>query len=115
MKLLPILLLAVSAFGQCGPSCLPPAYTIKLAWDASAGAAGYNVYRATAINGQYVRQNASLVTVTAWSDANVAQGGVYAYYVTAVGDSGAESGESNTIDEFLPATTYQAPKHRRHR
>lgn len=64
-----------------------PATQANLSWNASAGAASYNVYR----NGTLVGNTAN----TSYTDSPAS--GNYSYYVKAVGYNGLESNASNTV------------------
>jgi fibronectin type 3 domain-containing protein len=71
---------------------------IALSWSASAGAASYNVLRATSSNGSYTTVATGL-TGTSYTDTGLADGTTYYYAVTATNGSGssANSAQVNTI------------------
>jgi hypothetical protein len=71
-----------------------PQHSVSLFWNASAGVAGYNVYRSTSSTGTYVRINSSLDANTAYTDSSVLSGQTYYYEATAVNSSGQESARS---------------------
>ncbi len=76
---------------------------IDVTWNAAAGAAGYNVYRAESdCPGSNYTLVASGVTGTHFEDTNVSIGTTYAY-VAAAGDGACESGQSN-CDSAMPIT-----------
>jgi len=67
--------------------------TISLAWNAITGAASYNIYRATSINGTYIKVNSNTVTGTSYTDTGLTASTTYYYYIRAVsgGIEGAKS------------------------
>ena len=73
---------------------------MTIAWQAVAGAAGYNVYRAAE------KVSAAPVAATRWVDAGLASGTVYRWAVTAVDRAGAESAPSAAA---VGTTTGTAP------
>lgn len=68
-----------------------PQHSVNLSWNASAGVAGYNIYRSTSSTGTYVRINPTLEANTAYTDSSVVSGQTYYYEATAVNSSGQES------------------------
>jgi len=66
---------------------------INLSWNASAGATGYNVYRASVTGGPYTLVSSS-VSGTNYSDSGLPVSATYYYVVTAT-DAGGESAYSN--------------------
>ena len=78
-----------------GPGVTPN--SVNLSWTASTSAnvAGYNVYRAAASSGPYVRVNSALVVATAYTDTTVLPGQTYYYVATAVDSSSIESAHSS--------------------
>ncbi|HDT13597.1 MAG TPA: M28 family peptidase, partial [Candidatus Aminicenantes bacterium] len=68
--------------------------SIHLDWTAQADASGYNVYRATASHGGYVKINTTPVAGASFVDDNVGTGLTFFYAVTAVGPTGLESNRS---------------------
>ena len=77
----------------------PSVGTISLDWfnNSESDLAGYNVYRSTTSGSNFVKQNASLVTFSNYSDSNVVDGTVYFYQVSAVDNTGNESTFSTEI------------------
>lgn len=67
---------------------------VTLAWTASSGLTGYNVYRSTTNGGSYSKLNSSAVTATSYTDATAINGTTYYYVVTAFNTPG-ESVHSN--------------------
>jgi beta-glucanase (GH16 family) len=74
---------------------------VGLSWNASAGAASYNVYRSRSAGTETLYQSG--VTTTLFADTGVTNGTTYYYKVTAV-NAGGESAESNEA-----SATPQAP------
>jgi fibronectin type 3 domain-containing protein len=67
---------------------------VSLAWNASTGAASYNLYRS--VNGAaYSQLNTSPITTTSHTDSGLTNGTPYCYEVTAVNSSGGESAKSS--------------------
>jgi fibronectin type 3 domain-containing protein len=58
---------------------------------------GYNVYRSTTSGGPYIRQNGGLLSSPTFIDANVTNGIIYYYVVTAVDTSLNESANSSQV------------------
>jgi hypothetical protein len=81
-------------------------YSVSLTWAAPSGASdqvvGYNIYRATGSSSTYVKLNSSVNAPVVFSDATVATGASYDYYVTSVDSSGNESVPSNTATLNIP-------------
>lgn len=70
--------------------------SVALSWTASVGAvAGYNVYRSATAGGPYSRDNASLVTGTAYTDDGLSACATYFWIARAVDGAGVESANSN--------------------
>jgi hypothetical protein len=69
--------------------------SVSLSWAAVSGATGYNVYRAFAANGNYIKVNASSINATNYTDSNL-DSCTYYYKVTAVNSSG-ESALSSSV------------------
>ncbi|QOV91332.1 PA14 domain-containing protein [Humisphaera borealis] len=69
---------------------------LTVSWSAVADtdAAGYRVYRASAIDGTYTQMSGALVTGTTWTDTSVLVGETWFYKVSAVDTSGNESAQS---------------------
>jgi hypothetical protein len=80
-----------------------PAHSVSLAWSASSGAVGYNIYRGSVTGGPYTMINPSLNTSTSYSDTTVAAGTTYYYVVTAVDSSSNESAYSNQAKAVVPS------------
>jgi fibronectin type 3 domain-containing protein len=88
-------------------AALPPiSRTVSLSWMASTSPniVGYNVYRATASGGGYVKLNGSPVSGTSYIDASVIAGQVYYYVATAVDGSSNESVYSAEASAQVPLT-----------
>lgn len=82
-------------------------HTVSLSWTASTDAAAnpsltYNIYRATACSGAFVKLNASPGAATTYLDSAVFAGNTYCYQVTAV-LSAIESVPSNVVAAVIPA------------
>lgn len=79
--------------------------SIRVSWDPSNSAylAGYNIYRASTINGSYTKLNtAGLVSDLFYNDDfNLVQGDSYFYYVTTVDTFGNESPPSDKISTIF--------------
>jgi hypothetical protein len=78
------------------------AHSADLAWNASAGAVGYNVYRGTVSGGPYSSLTATPVTTTSFVDTSVQVGQTYYYVVTSLNSNGAESAFSNQAGATIP-------------
>jgi fibronectin type 3 domain-containing protein len=85
---------ASAATASLSGTGIAPRHTVNLSWNASAGVAGYNVYRSTSSTGTYVRINSTLDANTAYTDSSVVSGQTYYYETTAVNSSGQESARS---------------------
>jgi hypothetical protein len=78
-------------------------HSVTLNWDASASkVSGYNVYRSTTSGSGYIKLNASLVTVTSYTDTSVQSGSTYFYVTTSVDANGVESADSNQATAVVP-------------
>jgi len=66
---------------------------VSLAWNASSGAASYNLYRSVN-GGAYTLLNTSPITTTSYTDSSLTNGTPYCYEATAVNSSG-ESAKSS--------------------
>ena len=75
---------------------------VRLAWDAVAGAAGYNIYRAAESHLNYLKINDMPVTSGQYLDDDVSAGGVYYYVVTAVDGAGLEGNRSREESVAFP-------------
>jgi glycosidase len=71
--------------------------SVTLVWDASAGAAGYNVYRSPLSGGGWVRANAAPITGLTFTDSDLENGRTYHYVVRALDEPGNESRDSNEV------------------
>jgi fibronectin type 3 domain-containing protein len=78
------------------------AHSADLAWNASSGAVGYNVYRGTVSGGPYASLTGNPVTTTSFVDANVQVGQTYYYVVTSLNSNGVESAFSNQATATIP-------------
>lgn len=78
-------------------------HSVSLTWNASSGAAGYNVYRGGVSGGPYAIVNTSLDALTSYTDTTVSAGTTYYYVVTAVDSSSNESGYSNQATAAVPS------------
>src|SRR5262245_18775589 len=82
------------------------AQSVKLAWDVSSAAAGYNVYRSKQ-RGVYSKspQNRSTIrTNSSFTDLNVQKNQTYYYVVTAVNSAGLESSYSNEVQAVVSSS-----------
>ena len=70
---------------------------VSLAWNASAGAAGYNVYRSPVSGGGYVKVNAAPLPGTSFTDTVLKNGVNFFYGVTALDWVGNGSAYSNEV------------------
>jgi len=86
----------------------PGAESVVLTWNASNGAAGYNVYRATASQGPYTKLTSVPTTNLTFTDGTVQNGTTYYYATTAVDASGHEGAYSNLAPAMVPVPP-QAP------
>jgi hypothetical protein len=66
-----------------------------LSWNAVTDAAGYNIYRSTALLGNYTKINPELVTDTTYEDQLLTNGVTYYYYLKSVDTNGLESVQSD--------------------
>jgi hypothetical protein len=91
---------ALSGTGQA------TAYQVALTWDAPVGSTvpvtGYDIYRAVSGSSSYQRLNPSVVTSTTYTDATVADGTSYSYYVVSVDAAGSQSAPSNYFSVVIP-------------
>lgn len=93
----------LTAVSTAGPS------QAALNWSApaSTNVGGYNIYRATAAGGPYMKINASLVPGTSYTDSTVSTGTRYWYRVRAIADGVSpelEGLDSNTASGRVPPT-----------
>lgn len=81
-------------------------HQVALSWNAPGGSSdpisGYNVYRATSGSSSYQKLNASADGQSTYTDTSAQSGSTYAYYVTTVDSTGAESTPSNTATVAVP-------------
>jgi len=70
---------------------------VSLAWNATSGAAGYNLYRSPLSGGGWVRVNSALLTGTGFTDSGLRNAQTYYYVVTALDSVGNESAYSNEV------------------
>lgn len=78
--------------------------TVKLSWTTVEAAEGYNVYRAAAIDGDYVKVTAEALESASYTDSSLASNTVYFYKVTAVNLKG-----ESELSEAVEARTQQLP------
>jgi uncharacterized repeat protein (TIGR01451 family) len=71
-----------------------PAEKVVLSWGSVPGAAGYNLYRKSAEETDYIKVNTNVISSSSYEDKNVAQGKDYEYYVAALDVYNAESERS---------------------
>jgi hypothetical protein len=78
-------------------------YSVKLFWNLSPDAVGYNIYRSYAAKGKYHKINSALDPITEYSDSKVASGHTYYYAATSVNSSGQESARSKPpVEAVVP-------------
>lgn len=82
--------------------------SVDLSWKAPAASdvAGYNIYRATSIDGEYTKRNTSLVTATVFSDTGVNPATEYFYRVSSVnirGEADSDAVNVTTRNGPLPS------------
>jgi glycosidase len=70
---------------------------VSLAWNAVAGAAGYDVYRSVVTRGGYVKANGAPVTGTNFTDTGLRNARTYYYVVRALDGPGNASADSNEV------------------
>ncbi|MCM3634240.1 S-layer homology domain-containing protein [Paenibacillus camelliae] len=81
--------------------------TIDVSWTASEDASGYNVYRSTSAEGNYVKVNTQLITATKLEDSGLTPKTAYYYKVTAVNDGG--ESERSTAAYAVTDSIYTGP------
>jgi hypothetical protein len=92
--------LAVSLAGTGESS---PTYTVLLTWDASTSqVAGYIVLRSETSGGPYTPLFGAALNALSYTDTTVSSGTTYYYVVTALGETGIESGLSNQVMVIIP-------------
>jgi hypothetical protein len=78
-------------------------YSVKLFWEVSLDAVGYNVYRSYAPKGKYHKINSALDPITEYSDSKVVSGHTYYYAATSVNSNGQESPRSKPpVEAVVP-------------
>lgn len=75
-------------------------HSVTLTWDPSQGAASYNIYRAPAHGGPYLKQ-ASGIAGTTYTDTQITHNQTL-YYVTTAVNGNYESGYSNESVAVIP-------------
>ena len=76
--------------------------TIGLTWASVAGATSYNIYRGASAGGEGTTAYQTGVTATGFSDAGLATGTTYYYFVTAVNGAGESSHSAETSATTVP-------------
>jgi fibronectin type 3 domain-containing protein len=78
--------------------------SVSLSWTASTSstAAGYNVYRASALDGPFTKLTATPITGTTYTDNTAQASSTYYYAVTAVDASSNESAYSAAAQSVVP-------------
>jgi fibronectin type 3 domain-containing protein len=97
---------AVTPLPPTGLTATPGNAQVALAWNASAGAASYNVKRATVSGGPYT--TAASPISTNYTDTGLTNGATYYYVVTAVNSAG-ESGNSSEASATPQASASLPP------
>lgn len=92
--------------GPCITNTIPSPHSVLLTWtpSVSGNLIGNNIYRGTTAGGPYTKLNSSPVAGTTYTDTTVQNGVTYYYVVTAVNNTGAESGYSNMGTAVVPST-----------
>lgn len=94
---------ATTPAAPTGLKATPSSSYVSLAWTASSGATGYNVYRATSQTGTYTKLTVTPVTTPSYRDSAVTSGATYWYTASAVG-SGGESARSAAVSATVGST-----------
>jgi hypothetical protein len=89
--------------GTCVTSASSHVVSINWAASASSNIAGYNIRRSTISGGPYTLVNAALITSLTFDDVSIQPGQPYYYVVTAVDNSGNESGYSAESTVTVPS------------
>jgi hypothetical protein len=80
-----------------------PQHYVTVDWTENAtNIAGYNVYRKAAGATSYTKLTSTMTTATAYTDHNVTAGATYTYVVTAISNTGVESGFSQPATATVP-------------
>jgi hypothetical protein len=80
-------------------------HSVTLTWTASTSLniVGYNIYRSIVSGGPYTKINATPLALVTFVDTGIQPGQAYDYVVTAVDNTGAESGFSNQAQTIIPS------------
>jgi glycosidase len=70
---------------------------VALTWNASSGAASYNIYSTPVSGGGYIKANSSPVTGTSFTVTGLTNGGTYYFIIKALDSIGNESTASNEV------------------
>jgi len=83
--------------------------SIKLTWNVTNGASGYNIYRSVNSNSGYEKINTGLITSNEFTDTNVSQNTAYYYKVSAIVDNveTAQSAGIAVITRLIAVTNVQ--------
>ncbi len=97
--------LASEGLSGTGTVTVPVQHSVGLSWNESpSDVNGYNVYRAAASGGPYVKVNPSVDSGANYSDGDVNAGQTYYYVVTSVEGDGTESNYSSEVAATVPAS-----------
>jgi hypothetical protein len=77
--------------------------TINLSWTAAANALGYNIYRATAVDGTYTKINSAPITAASYSSTGLNPNTIYYYKVSVAGGSSSDAVSATTGGSGIPA------------
>lgn len=79
-------------------------HSVTLSWSegTSSTVSGFNVYRGTVSGGPYTKLTSTSVTSMTYTDSSVNAGATYYYVVTAISNTGAESGYSTPVQAIVP-------------
>jgi len=86
-------------------SAPPPAvqHSVTIDWtENSTNVAGFNVYRKASGATLYSKITSTMTTATSFVDHNVTAGATYTYVVTAISNTGVESGYSSSATATVP-------------
>jgi len=96
----PQVTVSLAGTGESPPT---PTYTVQLTWDASTSqVVGYIVLRGETSGGPYTPLFGTALNALSYTDATVVSGATYYYVVTAIGETGIESGLSNQVTVVIP-------------